>query len=62
MLGETFTMDYQRSLKFQIIPEETDVQPAQPTKSAKITIPEGDETSKVVVFTYCSSYSYIVDS
>ena len=39
-------MDYQRSLKFQIIPEETDVQPAQPTKSAKITIPEADETKR----------------
>ena len=38
-------MDYQRTLQFQIIPEEVEVQPANPA-NAKITIPHADETIK----------------
>ena len=38
-------MDYQRTLQFQIIPEEVEVQPANPA-NAKITIPHADEIIK----------------
>ena len=43
VLKDTFTMDYNRTLKFQNIPEEMDIVPQQPAKSVKITIPEADQ-------------------
>ena len=46
VLSDTFTMDFQRTLKFQNIPEEMDIQPQQAAKSVKITIPEADEILK----------------
>ena len=45
ILSETFTMDYKTTLHFWIIPEEVEVQPANPA-NAKITIPHVDETIK----------------
>ena len=46
VLKDTFTMDYQRTLKFPNIPDEMDVVTQQPDKSVKITIPEADEILK----------------
>ena len=45
-LSDTFTMDYQRTLKFQNIPDEMDVVNQQPDQAVKITIPESDEILK----------------
>ena len=47
-------MDYKRTLHFQIIPDEVDVQPNNPA-IAKIAIPDADATLKGFYISFCST-------